>query len=182
MADQKFSDFPLVVNPVLADITVVGLDALGNNAQFTGDEFGGGGGGTVTSVAGTAPIVIGGTPNLTPLVTITDATTIASGAMSAADKSKLDTAIPVGGTTNQVLAKTSATNYATAWVNQSSGSSTVLQYLFSTNNSTNPPSGKMTFQNNALATATNIVYFNVTTNGGTDITAVFTQWQAGDTL
>jgi hypothetical protein len=42
MADKKFSEFPVVASPTLADITVVGLDELGQNAQFAGTEFGGG--------------------------------------------------------------------------------------------------------------------------------------------
>ena len=52
-------------------------------------EAGGGGSGTVTSVAGTAPIgVTNGTT--TPNVTISEATTSNRGTMSAADKTKLD--------------------------------------------------------------------------------------------
>src|SRR5579864_3331547 len=42
--------------------------------------------GTVTSVTGTPPIVITGTPTVTPNVTITAATDGAAGSMSAADK------------------------------------------------------------------------------------------------
>ena len=50
----------------------------------------GGGTGTVTSVTGTAPVVITGTPTTVPNVTITAVTTVAAGAMSSADKLKLD--------------------------------------------------------------------------------------------
>jgi hypothetical protein len=50
---------------------------------------GGGGGGTVTSVTGSAPIVITGSA-ASPNVTITAATDSAAGSMSAADKTKLD--------------------------------------------------------------------------------------------
>jgi hypothetical protein len=50
----------------------------------------GGGSGTVTSVTGTAPVVITGTPTTVPNVTITASTTSAAGSMSAADKLKLD--------------------------------------------------------------------------------------------
>jgi hypothetical protein len=46
--------------------------------------------GTVTSVTGTPPIVITGSPTSTPNVTITAATDGAAGSMSAADKTKLD--------------------------------------------------------------------------------------------
>jgi hypothetical protein len=45
--------------------------------------------GTVTSVTGTAPIVAGGTA-AAPVISISDATTTTSGAMSGADKTKLD--------------------------------------------------------------------------------------------
>lgn len=48
--------------------------------------------GSVTNVSGTAPIVITGSPTTTPNVTITPATTLAAGSMSAADKLKLDNA------------------------------------------------------------------------------------------
>lgn len=50
----------------------------------------GGGSGTVTSVTGSAPVVITGTATVTPNVTITAVTTVASGVMSSADKVKLD--------------------------------------------------------------------------------------------
>ena len=50
----------------------------------------GGGSGTVTSVTGTAPVVITGIATITPNVTITASTTAAAGSMSAADKLKLD--------------------------------------------------------------------------------------------
>ena len=50
----------------------------------------GGGSGTVTSVTGSAPVVITGTATVTPNVTITAVTTVAEGVMSSADKVKLD--------------------------------------------------------------------------------------------
>ncbi len=62
------------------------IDATNYNTQWVSA----GGTGTVTNVAGTAPIVITGTPTATPTVTITAATGAASGSMSAADKAKLD--------------------------------------------------------------------------------------------
>lgn len=60
---------------VVIDKTDVGLGNVTNDAQ-------------VTSVTGTAPIVSSG--GTTPAISINDATTSASGAMSAADKIKLD--------------------------------------------------------------------------------------------
>jgi hypothetical protein len=50
----------------------------------------GGGSGTVTSVTGTAPVVITGTPTTVPNVTVTAVSTVAAGVMSSADKTKLD--------------------------------------------------------------------------------------------
>ena len=56
------------------------------NLSFT--TVSGGGGGTVTAVTGTAPIVSSG--GNTPAISITAATTSAAGSMSSADKTKLD--------------------------------------------------------------------------------------------
>jgi hypothetical protein len=53
---------------------------------------GGGGGGTVTAVTGTAPIVSSG--GATPAISITPATDVAAGSLSAADKTKLDGITP----------------------------------------------------------------------------------------
>jgi hypothetical protein len=50
----------------------------------------GGGSGTVTSVTGSAPVVITGTATVTPNVTVTAVSTVADGVMSSADKVKLD--------------------------------------------------------------------------------------------
>lgn len=50
--------------------------------------------GTVTSVTGTAPIVITGSPTATPNVTIAPATDATAGSLSAADKTKLDGIAP----------------------------------------------------------------------------------------
>ena len=68
---------------------VLTLDA-NNNIKLTG-SFGGGGGGTVTSVTGTAPIVSSG--GTTPAISINAATTLAAGSMSAADKLKLNSLV-----------------------------------------------------------------------------------------
>src|SRR6476646_1664261 len=44
--------------------------------------------------------------------------------------------VPTGGTTNQVLAKTSNTDYATAWVNAASGSGSVTNVSSADSNAT----------------------------------------------
>ena len=56
-----------------------------NNIKLTA-SFSGGGGGTVTGVTGTAPIVSSG--GTTPAISINAATTSAAGSMSSADKTK----------------------------------------------------------------------------------------------
>jgi len=61
-------------------------------------QSGGGGGGSVTSVTGTAPISVA-TGTTTPVVSIAAATTSAAGSMSASDKSKLD-GVATGATAN----------------------------------------------------------------------------------
>ena len=80
-----------------ANYTLVLPDDTGTNGQvMTTDGSGnlsfttvsGGGGGTVTAVTGTAPIVSSG--GNTPAISITAATTSAAGSMSSADKTKLD--------------------------------------------------------------------------------------------
>jgi hypothetical protein len=80
-----------------ANYTLVLPDDTGTNGQvLTTNGSGtlsfttvsGGGGGTVTSVTGTAPIVSSG--GNTPAISITAATASAAGSMSAADKTKLD--------------------------------------------------------------------------------------------
>lgn len=58
------------------------------------DEPAGIGSGSVTNVTGTAPIVITGLSHVTPNVTITPATDVAAGSLSAADKTKLDGIAP----------------------------------------------------------------------------------------
>ncbi len=82
-----------------ASYTLVLPDDTGTNGQvLTTDGSGnlsfttvsGGGGGTITAVTGTAPIVSSG--GNTPAISITAATTSAAGSMSSADKTKLDNA------------------------------------------------------------------------------------------
>lgn len=70
-------------------ITYTWDNALG---VWTGSA-GGGGGGTVTGVTGTAPIVSSG--GAAPAISITPATAVAAGSMSAADKAKLDGAATI---------------------------------------------------------------------------------------
>ena len=58
--------------------------------KATNEAIGQAGGGTVTSVTGDAPIVITGTPAVSPKVTITGASTSAPGAVQLSDASAID--------------------------------------------------------------------------------------------
>jgi hypothetical protein len=71
----------------------------------------GGGGGTVTGVAGTAPIVSSG--GSAPAISITPATAGAAGSMSAADKAKLDGAATIVSAVTGTLPITVATGTST---------------------------------------------------------------------
>ncbi len=75
-----------------AQIIAEGIDPNGSGSPGTG---------TVIGVTGSAPIVITGAPTVTPNVTITPATDVAAGSLSAADKTKLDglSATPVNSVT-----------------------------------------------------------------------------------
>lgn len=76
----------------LNEVTELALVTIGSGVaklRVVGGT-GSGGSGTVTSVAGAAPIVITGSPTTTPTVTITAASDVVAGSMSAADKAKLD--------------------------------------------------------------------------------------------
>ncbi len=64
----------------------------------------GGGGGQVDTVVGTAPISVNEDDPSSPIVSISAATTIAAGSMSATDKSKLD-GIETGATADQVASE-----------------------------------------------------------------------------
>ena len=74
-----------------------------------------GGGGTVTSITASSPLT-GGTITTTGTIGLPNATTLAAGAMSAADKTKLD-AIPSGVGTNALGARTVSTSAPTGGAN-----------------------------------------------------------------
>ena len=82
------------------------------------------GAGSVTSVDVTAPLVKAGTASDVDL-SIPAATTTVDGYLTSTDWNTFDDkqdALPTGGTTGQVLVKTSGTNYATHWDDAGSGS------------------------------------------------------------
>ena len=78
-------------DPTALSVGTNGYVLKANSSTATGLEWAaesGGGGGSVNSVSGTAPIVSSG--GTTPAISITAATTSAAGSMSASDKTKLD--------------------------------------------------------------------------------------------
>ena len=76
--------------------------------------------------------------------------------------------VPTGGTTGQVLAKSSGTNYDTAWINLVGG----LSYQGGWNASTNTPTL-------VSSTGTNGFYYVVSVAGSTNLDGI-TDWQVGD--
>jgi hypothetical protein len=76
--------------------------------------------------------------------------------------------VPTGGTTGQILAKNSGTDYDTSWVTLAGG----LQYKGGWNASTNTPTL-------ASGVGTNGFYYVVTTAGSTNLDGI-TDWQVGD--
>jgi len=87
MADQKISQLPPLTTPASTDVLAI-VDVAANTTKKIEVQNLVGSGGGVSAVTGTAPITsTGGT---TPDIGITNATPSAAGAMSAADKAKLD--------------------------------------------------------------------------------------------
>jgi hypothetical protein len=99
MTDKKFSEFVAKPTPLSTD-EVVGFSG-GNNIRIPVSSLSGGDG-TITSVDGTAPISVDNTTDpAVPVVSISNATTSADGAMSSGDKIRLDSlpSSPVTGVT-----------------------------------------------------------------------------------
>jgi hypothetical protein len=88
MADQKISQLPELTTPVSTDVLAIVDVAANTTKKIQVGNLPGGSGGGVTAVTGTAPITSSG--GATPDIGITNATPSADGAMSAADKTKLD--------------------------------------------------------------------------------------------
>ncbi len=87
MADQKISQLPALTTPASTDVLAI-VDVAANTTKKIEVQNLVGSGGGVTAVTGTAPIT--STGGATPDIGITNATPSADGAMSAADKAKLD--------------------------------------------------------------------------------------------
>lgn len=92
MADQKISQLPELTTPVSTDVLAIVDVAANTTKKIQVGNLPGGSGGGVTAVTGTAPITSSG--GATPDIGITNATPSADGAMSAADKTKLDGIAP----------------------------------------------------------------------------------------
>lgn len=87
MADQKISQLPALTTPASTDVLAI-VDVAANTTKKIEVQNLVGSGGGVSAVTGTAPIT--STGGSTPDIGITNATPSADGAMSAADKAKLD--------------------------------------------------------------------------------------------
>ena len=83
------SSNPAAADSGVVDANTIWVNSADSNKLYFGSSEVGGGAGTVTSVATTAPIT-GGTITGTGTIGISAATTGAAGSMSAADKTKLD--------------------------------------------------------------------------------------------
>ncbi len=108
MADQKISQLPPLTTPASTDVLAI-VDVAANTTKKIEVQNLVGTGGGVSAVTGTAPITsTGGT---TPDIGITNATPSADGAMSAADKAKLD-GIAAGAQVGTVTDVTAGTGLA----------------------------------------------------------------------
>jgi hypothetical protein len=88
MPDKKITDLTELTTPVSTDVLAIVDVAANITKKIQVGNLPGGSGGGVTDVTGTAPIT--STRGTTPDIGITNATPSADGAMSAADKAKLD--------------------------------------------------------------------------------------------
>lgn len=88
MPDKKITDLTELTTPASTDVLAIVDVAANVTKKIQVGNLPGGSGGGVTAVTGTAPIT--STGGATPDIGITNATPSADGAMSAADKAKLD--------------------------------------------------------------------------------------------
>lgn len=88
MPDKKITDLTELTTPASTDVLAIVDVAANVTKKIQVGNLPGGAGGGVTAVTGTAPIT--STGGATPDIGITNATPSADGAMSAADKAKLD--------------------------------------------------------------------------------------------
>lgn len=108
MADQKISQLPALTTPASTDVLAI-VDVAANTTKKIEVQNLVGTGGGVSAVTGTAPIT--STGGATPAIGITNATPSADGAMSAADKDKLD-GIAAGAQVGTVTDVTAGTGLA----------------------------------------------------------------------
>jgi len=124
-------------------------------------------GSTTTGAAGTsASVTNSGTSAAVFNFTIPRGDTGATGPTGATGAT--GAGVPTGGSTGQVLAKNSGTNYDTSWINVVGG----LNYQGNWNASTNSP----TLTSSA---GTNGYYYTVSVAGSTNLNGI-TDWQVGD--
>jgi hypothetical protein len=109
MPDKKITDLTELTTPASTDVLAIVDVAANVTKKIQVGNLPGGSGGGVTAVTGTAPIT--STGGATPDIGITNATPSADGAMSAADKAKLD-GIAAGAQVGTVTDVTAGTGLA----------------------------------------------------------------------
>ena len=140
-----------------------------NNIKLTA-SFSGGGGGTVTGVTGTAPIVSSG--GTTPAISINAATTSAAGSMSSADKTKLDGLVSVS--TNSIIVRggqTSAQSSATSLTGGSSDNSKFLRFNYASEGVAGNAS-TWSLESISVSLTSNVTGTLPEANGGTGVTSL----------
>jgi hypothetical protein len=132
----------------------------------TGD-LGGTGATGLTGSTGPAGIGVAGSTGATG-IGATGATGIgATGATGATGD--VGQGVPIGGTTNQVLAKTSSTNYATAWVNPATGDVTLTGVQTLTNKTIEAGTFTNGYTEETVTANTGAAYTILLTNGSLQI-------------
>ena len=140
-----------------------------NNIKLTA-SFSGGGGGTVTGVTGTAPIVSSG--GTTPAISINAATTSAAGSMSSTDKTKLDGLVSVS--TNSIIVRggqTSAQSSATSLTGGSSDNGKFLRFNYASEGVAGNAS-TWSLESISVSLTSNVTGTLPEGNGGTGVTSL----------
>ncbi len=147
---------------------VLTLDS-NNNIKLTA-SFSGGGGGTVTGVTGTTPIVSSG--GTAPAISISAATTSAAGSMSSSDKIKLDSLVSVN--TNSIIVRggqTSAQSSATSLTGGSSDNGKFLRFNYASEGVAGNAS-TWSLESISVSLTSNVTGTLPEGNGGTGVTSL----------
>jgi hypothetical protein len=140
-----------------------------NNIKLTA-SFSGGGGGTVTGVTGTAPIVSSG--GTTPAISINAATTSAAGSMSSTDKTKLNGLVSVS--TNSIIVRggqATAQSSATSLTGGSSDNGKFLRFNYASEGIAGNAS-TWSLESISVSLTSNVTGTLPEGNGGTGVTSL----------